>query len=330
MRTFDHIDARTMDEACEILDRYQGRAKLNAGGTDLLSVLKGDILPVYPEAIINVKTIPGLDYITEDGNVLRIGALARLSDIGQSSIIKKRYRVLAEAALSVGSPQIRNVATIGGNLCQDSRCWYYRYPRHIGGPMQCLRKGNGPCLAVKGDNRYHAILKGRKCYSVCPSDMAVALTAIDAQITIAGPKGERSIAVKNFYHPLGNALETNEMIREIEIPKKKSATRQKYIKFTLRKPIDFAIVSVAGIIALKNKICTDASIVLGAVAPMPYRAEAAEDVITGHVITKGLASKAAEKALEDAKPLSMNGYKIEIAKTLVRRLIMDVFHGHKP
>jgi xanthine dehydrogenase YagS FAD-binding subunit len=330
MRTFTHIDAHTIDEACELLDRYQGRAKLNAGGTDLLSILKGDVLPEYPEAIINTKTISGLDYIKRDGDVLRIGALARLSDIAKLSIIKKGYPVLAEAAHSVGSPQIRNVATIGGNLCQETRCWYYRYPRHIGGPIQCLRKGDGPCLAVKGDNRYHAILGGKKCFSVCPSDIAVALTALDARITIVGLKGERSIEVKDFYHPLGNALERHEMVKEIEIPRTPPRARQKYTKFTLRKPIDFAIVSVAVVITLKNKACTDARIVLGAVAPVPYRAKAAEEMIMGRTISKSLAAEAAEKALQGAKPLSMNAYKVEITKTLVRRVILDVFDGHKP
>lgn len=329
MRPFTHTDVHSVDEACELLGRYQGKAKLNAGGTDLLSVLKGDILPDYPEAVINAKTIPKLDTIQEDGGVLRIGALARLSDIAGSYMIRERYGVLAEAALSVGSPQIRNVATIGGNLCQDSRCWYYRYPRHIGGPVQCLRKGNGPCLAVKGDNRYHAILKGGKCFSVCPSDTAVALAALDAQIVLAGLKGERRIPMEDFFHPLGNALRTDEMVKEIEIPGKASPTRQRYLKFTLRKPIDFAIVSVAAVMEVKKKTCTDARIVLGAVAPMPYRTRDAEEAVTGHAVTESLASEAAETALKGAKPLSKNGYKIEIAKTLVKRAIMDVYHGSK-
>jgi xanthine dehydrogenase YagS FAD-binding subunit len=324
MRTFTHIDAHTVDEACELLNRYQGRAKLNGGGTDLLSILKGDILPGYPEAIINTKTISGLDYIRRDGDVLRIGALARLSDVVKSAMIKKAYGVLSEAALSVGSPQIRNVATMAGNLCQDSRCWYYRYPRHIGGPISCLRKGKGPCLAVKGDNRYHAILKGKKCYAVCPSDTAVALCALDAELTIAGLKGERHVAVKDFYNPLGNALEVDEMITEIVIHGSRRPKRQKYMKFTLRKPIDFAIVSVAAVMTIKDKGCADARIVLGAVAPMPYRAEAAEAVITGRPITESMVGEAAEKALEGAKPLSKNAYKVEIAKTLVRRVLMGL------
>ncbi len=322
MRTFKHIDAYSINETCELLGEYQGKAKLNAGGTDLLSTLKGDILPDYPEAILNIKTIPDLDYIREEGKVLKIGALTQLTGLVGSSVLKEKYGVLAEAALSVGSPQIRNVATIGGNLCQASRCWYYRYPRHVGGPLLCLRKGSGPCLAVKGDNRYHAILEGRKCYSVCPSDIAVALAALDARVTITGLKGERSIPVVDFFNPLGNALEANEMVKEIEIPEPTSSAEQKFLKFTLRKPIDFAIVSVAAVVTIKDKICTDARIILGAVAPRPYRAKAAAEAIIGQTINESVAAEAAEKALVGAKPLSMNAYKIEISKALVRRAIM--------
>src|SRR6185369_11886151 len=133
-----------------------------------------------------------------DGEVLRIGALARLSDLAQSPLLRQSYRALAESARVVASPQIRTVATIGGNLCQDVRCCYYRYPRQIGGPIQCARKGSGPCLAVKGDNRYHAIMEGKRCFAVCPSDTAVALAALDAQLLVAGPRGERRLAVRDF------------------------------------------------------------------------------------------------------------------------------------
>jgi xanthine dehydrogenase YagS FAD-binding subunit len=318
------MEAYSVKEACELLDEYRGKARLNAGGSDFLSVLKGDILPDYPEAVIDIKTIQGLDFIRRDGDALRIGALALLSDIAQSSLIKERYGSLLEATLSVGSPQIRNIATIGGNLCQDSRCWYYRYPRHIGGPILCLRKGKGPCLAVKGDNRYHAILEGKRCFSVCPSDLAAVLCALDAEIAIAGLKSERRVALKDFYHPLGNVLEGDEMIKEIVIPGRNKPTRQKYMKFTLRKPIDFAIVSVAAVVTVQKRSCTDARIVLGAVAPTPYRAEAAEKAMIGRALTESVAAKAAERAVAGAKPLSQNAYKVDIAKTLVRRAIMGL------
>ena len=324
MRTFTHIDAHSVNETCELLGEYQGRAKLNAGGTDLLSRLKGDIHPEYPEAIINIKTIPDLDYIREDGNILKIGALTLLSGLIASPLIKKDYPILADAAQTIGSPQIRNTATVGGNLCQESRCWYYRYPRHIGGPLLCLRKGSGPCLAVKGDNRYHAILGGKKCFSVCPSDMAVALAALDARVTITGLKGERSIPVADFFNPLGNALEMDEMVKEIEIPKTDFYPVQQFLKFTLRKPIDFAIISVAVAVTVKDAICTDARVILGAAAPMPYRAKAAEEAMIGNTFDESVAANAAEAALADAKPLSMNAYKVQISKTIVKRAIMNI------
>ena len=202
MRSFTHFDVNSIEEACAILDEYKGKACLNAGGSDLLSILKGDLLPNYPEAIVNIKTIPGLDYIKEEGGFLKLGALVRLDDIVRSSLLDKNYRLLKEAALTVATPQVRNVATIGGNLCQDTRCWYYRYPESIGGPLYCLRKGGRTCLAVKGDNRYHAIMGGKKCFAVCPSDMAVALTALEGRLIISGPKGAKHSGGRLFH--LGN------------------------------------------------------------------------------------------------------------------------------
>jgi xanthine dehydrogenase YagS FAD-binding subunit len=322
MRTFEHVNVQTVDEACALLRDSGGRAKLNAGGTDLLSLLRGDAAPRYPDLLINIKTISGLDHIREEAGMLKIGALARLADVSRSPLLNARYSVLARAAHSVAAPQIRNMATLGGNLCQEVRCWYYRYPRRIGGPIPCLRKGSGTCLAIQGDNRYHAILGARKCFAVCPSDTAVALTALDARLVIAGSLGLRTLSVPEFYHPLGNRLAEDEMVREIEMPVRPSADRQIFSKFTLRKPIDFAIVSGAVVLTLAQTICTDARIVLGAVGPAPYRATAAEAMLIGQPITPELAHLASEVALAKAKPLSGNGYKIQIAKTLVQRAIL--------
>jgi xanthine dehydrogenase YagS FAD-binding subunit len=321
MRSFKHISARTVEEACMLLVKYNGKAVLNAGGTDLLLTLKGENLFEYPEAVINIKTISGLDYIIEDDNTLKIGALTKLSDIAEHTLLTRSYTVLAEAARSVATPQIRNSATIGGNLCQDVRCWYYRYPRHIGGPILCLRKGKGVCLAVGGDNRYHAIMGGKRCFAVCPSDTAVALAALDAQILVTGTKGERKIPVTDFFSPMGNALAHDEMVREIEFPKLTMSNQQRFVKFTLRKPVDFAVVSVASIITVKADICNDARIAIGAVAPGPVRAIQAEAFMKGQSINKETAVHTAEKALAGTRPLSRNAYKIEIAKTLVKRSI---------
>jgi xanthine dehydrogenase YagS FAD-binding subunit len=323
MRSFAHINARTIDEAIALLRRYRGRAVLNAGGTDLLSTLKGEYLSRYPEAVINLKTIPDLDYIRKDDGSLRIGALARLSDIVRSPLISSNCRVLAEAARSVASPQIRNAATIGGNLCQDVRCWYYRYPDHIGGAIQCARKGSGPCLAVKGDNRYHAIMNGKRCFAVCPSDTAVALAVLDACIHVSGQEGDRTIAITDFFGPLANALRANEVVREIEIPKVSASAVQTFLKFTVREPIDFAIVSVASVITSEEGVCTDVRIALGALAPGPVRAGKAEETLKGKRIDEEIAARAAEQALSGARPLSKNAYKIEIARTLVKRAILQ-------
>ena len=323
MRSFKHISARTTDEACDLLEKYKGKAVLKAGGTDLLSILKGEILPGYPGAVIDIKTISGLDYIREEEGTLRIGALTRLSDIAKSPVVMERWGILAEASRAVATPQIRNAATLGGNLCQDVRCWYYRYPRSIGGPIICLRKGKGPCLAVKGDNRYHAILEGKRCFAVCPSDTAVALAALDGELRIAGSRGERGIPVSEFFSSLGKGLGRDEMVTEIRAPRNSGSAKQKFIKFTLRRPIDFAIVSVASVMTIENGLCADARISLGAVAPGPIRARKAEEMLKGKSLSEEGAAEAAGQALSGARPLTMNAYKIEIAKTLVKRAILE-------
>lgn len=322
MKSFKHIDAKTVKEACELLKEYQGRAKVIAGGTDLLGVLKDRIHPNYPELIINLKTISHLNYIREGSKGLQVGALTTLSQIASSPLVKERYKVLAEAAHSVATVQIRNMATMGGNLCQEVRCWYYRYPHTIGGRLICLRKGNGPCLALSGDNRYHAIFGGKGCYAVCPSDIAVALAALNASVRIEGPKIHRVVSVKEFFSALGNILQRDELVTEIQIPKSTNQARQTFLKFTLRKPIDFAMVSVASVLWFEDNICKDASVVLGAVAPFPWKVERAEEVLKGRLLNRTAAEEASEAAVVGAKPLSKNTYKIEIVKALIKRAVL--------
>jgi len=157
MKSFHHVNVKTTREAVKLLSKHEGKAKLLAGGTDLLGSLKDKILPDYPEAIINIKTIPGLDYIKEDAKGLKIGALAKLADIAKSPLVKEKYKLLAEAAEAVATPQIRNMGTIGGNICQDLRCWYYRYPHQVGGRILCYLKGGKGCYALTGENEYHSI-----------------------------------------------------------------------------------------------------------------------------------------------------------------------------
>ena len=321
MKTFDHYDARSIDEALGLLGKHRGKARLNAGGTDLLGLLKDRVLPQYPELIVNIKTIPGLDYIEEDGERLRIGALARLCDLAGSRLLQERYGVICEAALAVAGPQIRNVATIGGNLCQDVRCWYYRYPAHLGGGMLCARKGRGPCFAVKGDNRYHAVIGAGKCFAVCPSDLAVALAALDGHMTLVSHRGERRVGAGDFFSPLRNVLEADEFVKEIDVPKASVPRLQRFLKFTLRKPIDFAVVSVAAVTEVKDGIYSDARIVIGGVAPGPFRAGKAEEELIGCEPGDAVAAQAAEAALEGARPLSKNAWKIEVARALIKRTV---------
>jgi NADPH-dependent glutamate synthase beta subunit-like oxidoreductase/CO/xanthine dehydrogenase FAD-binding subunit len=178
MKSFNHIDAKTVNEAVELLKSKQGCAKLIAGGTDLLSTLKDKILPAYPETVINIKPIPNLDQISEDGGGLKIGALAKLEAIAHSSLIKEKYQLLAEAAESVATPQVRRMGTIGGNLCQDVRCWYYRYPHSVGGRIFCYLKGGKGCYALTRENQYHSIFGGWRdaptpCTTACPGGIDI-------------------------------------------------------------------------------------------------------------------------------------------------------------
>jgi xanthine dehydrogenase YagS FAD-binding subunit len=322
VKSFNHINVKTVNEACRLLREHKRKARMIAGGTDLLGILKDRILPDYPEVIINIKTIPTLDYIKEDKHGLKIGALTTLSDIAKSPVIKEKYKVLAEAAYAVGSPQIRNMATLAGNLCQDVRCWYYRYPHHIGGRILCFRKGSGRCLALSGDNRYHAILEGKRCFAVCPSDTAIALTALDAKISLAGTRKSRIVPVRDFFTTLGNVLKLGEMVTEIQVPQPLEKTKQTFLKLTLRKPIDFAVVSVASVLYFGDGICAEANIAIGGVAPVPIKAVTAERIIKGRAITPEAAAKAAEAVVASAKPLNMNAYKVEITKNLVKRAIL--------
>jgi len=177
MKPFKHKDAKTINEAIKL--QRKGKTKLIAGGTDLLGILKDKILPEYPETVINIKTIPNLDYIREDARELKVGALTKLEDIASSPIIREKYKILAEAAEAVATPHIRTMGTLGGNLCQDVRCWYYRYPNQIGGRIECYLKGGKECYALTRENQYHSVFGGLRfahtpCQSACPGHVNIA------------------------------------------------------------------------------------------------------------------------------------------------------------
>jgi len=321
MRKFTHFNASTLDEAVSILRRYRGRARAIAGGTDLLGRMKDEILPMYPEAIVNLKTIPGLDYVKEEDGVLRIGSLTRLEDIAINAIVKSKYHALAEAAHRTASPHLREMGTIGGNIAQDIRCWYYRYPDNR---FPCLRKGGGRCYAIEGDNRYHSIFGGsveKGCYAVHPSDTAPALIALDAKIRTT----RRTVDVEDFFTAdvmKTTVLNDDELVTEIQVPATTEDAMSAFIKFAPRKTIDFAMVNCAAIIAKTRGEVDTAKICLNAVYVNPYRAYKAEEAIIGKAIDEETAEAAGAAAVADAKPMSHNAYKIQIAKVMVKRAIL--------
>ncbi|MCL1896735.1 MAG: FAD binding domain-containing protein [Clostridiales bacterium] len=312
MRKFNYVDAATIEDAASALSG--GGALAIAGGTDLLCVLKDDILPDYPETLVNLKRIPGLDHIREEDGMLRIGALARIADIAGSAVIRERYTALAEAAGRVGSPQLRDMGTIGGNICQLPRCWYYRCP---GNRFHCARKGGETCNAAKGEGRYHSVFGGvNGCFAVNASDLAPALVSLGATVRTSS----RSLGIEDFFSAGDNkttVLSAGEIVTEVLIPVPASGTKSAFTKYAQRKSIDFPIVNCAAVISGGG-----ARICLNAVYATPYRAKAAEGAIAGKPINEANAEAAGEEAVSGAKALELSRYKVEIAKAMVKRAIM--------
>jgi xanthine dehydrogenase YagS FAD-binding subunit len=281
--------------------------------------MKDEILPTYPEALVNIKTIPGLDLIEEKDGTLSIGALVRLEDIATDTRIIDAYPALAEAARRTASTHLREMGTIGGNICQDIRCWYYRNQNNR---FACLRKGGGRCYAIDGDNRYHSIFGGsveQGCYAVHPSDTAPALIALDATVKTS----RRSIKAEDFFQvsvAKTTVLDDDEIVTAIQIPK--PAGKSAFVKFALRKAIDFPIVNCAAMVAISKKKVTAARICLNAVYVKPYRATAAEEAIKGKAINETNTEAAGAAAVSDARPMPYNAYMVQIAKTMVKRAIL--------
>lgn len=327
MINFKHINASSTDDALSALGRYGEGARIMAGGQDLLFRIKKYI--VQPECVINLKTIPGLSGFHHGAeNNLRIGALTTLSQIAHSVELQQSYAVLAQAAGVVASPQIRNLGTLGGNICQDVWCWYLQ------DGFSCWKSGGKFCDLAGGDSRYYgSVMGGHLCLSNHPSDTAVALAALDAKLHIVSPKGDRAIPIGDFlcgHNWVGGRLQSHtlaldEIVTEIEVPYR--PTHSAYLKFALRKSWDFAIASVAVSAVVRERVCQDLRIVLGGVATFPYRNRDAEELLRGRGIDETSAGAVAEAALANAKPLKMNEYKVGLSKTLVRRALLSLVDG---
>lgn len=313
MKPFTLITAKTLDEA--IAGLAQPDARVMAGGTDMLGVLKGNFLPQYPRTIVNIGAIEGLDYIRRDADgTLRIGALTRVSDIAASDLVDAGYEALRRAAKKTASHNLRNMGTIGGNICQFVRCWYMRATDNY---FFCTRKGGETCYADTGDNRYHSIFGGVSgCISVNCSDLAPALVVLNAQIVTT----KRTIAAESFWAvktPGSTVLHDDELVKEIVFPPLPSGARSAFLKFSLRNTIGFPIVNCASMVG-----GGEARVCLNAVHPKPYRALAAEEVVKGRVIDEALAEQAGEAAVRAARPRELSTYKVQIAKVLVKRTLL--------
>ncbi|HXQ69737.1 MAG TPA: FAD binding domain-containing protein, partial [Pyrinomonadaceae bacterium] len=269
----------------------------------------------------------GLDRITVNARGLTIGALVTLNELEEHAGVRKSFPGLAEAAHSIATPQIRNLGTVGGNLCQRPRCWYFRLEEVV-----CLKKGGSECYAAKGENKYNAILGGGPSYIVHPSDLAPMLLALGARVTVSGAAGKRVIPLDKFFTLPSegnirreNVLGNDDIITEVFVPASALAARSTYLKFKERESLDFALASVAAAVQIaSNRTVRDARIVLGGVAPIPWRVPAAEKFLAGKELKPDVLAEAAKIALADAKPLEKNAYKVPLAQTLVRRALAKV------
>jgi len=318
MKPFAYARPKAVTEALELT---RGGATVMAGGTDLLGLMKDGI--AAPERIVDIRDLEPLrGWTRSKGKGLRIGALVPLAELETSAELAKLLPIVGEALRPAATLQLRTMGTVGGNLLQRNRCWYFRdeaYP--------CWLKGGVRCFAVDGDNRLHAIVGAEECVAVAPSDLAPALIAYDASIGLNGSRGSRTMPLSDlFVTPHGrvrreHAITPDELIVEIRVPENALARRGAFEKAMERKTWSFALVSVAVSVKIIGGVARDARIVLGGVAPVPWRARDAEKLLEGRALDEAACQAAADAALEKAEPLKDNGYKVPLARELVRRTL---------
>ncbi len=311
---FAYVRPTSLDETVEQLSKPG--ARLHAGGTDLIGCLRDQVFAA--SSVVSLSSVPGLDAIekTAEGG-LRIGALVRVARLAGEPEVRARFRALADAASVVASPQLRAQGTIGGNLCQKPRCWYYR------GEFHCLRKGGEQCFAVRGENHFHCVLGGDGCYIVHPSDTAPALVALQALARITGPDGSRVVPVEGFHVPPSvdprreTVLEPGELVTEIVLPAPAAGMVSSYRKVRARGSWDFALAGVALALVIDGSRVREARVVLSGAAPVPWRARGAEAALAGRKLDAKSAAAAAEAAVTGAEPLEHNGYKVALFRGLI-------------
>ena len=341
MQRFAWMSARTVSQAAaaataitaELMTRPADAtpteaAIVKAGGLDVLDLLKENLLA--PARLVSLREIPGLDVIAEEAGELRIGAMATLARVAADASVGQRYPALADALRSAASPQIRNVATLGGNLLQRPRCWYFRAEA-----FRCLRKGGGHCFAHGGENQYHAIFDNQACAIVHPSTAATVLVALGASVTLADAGGAtRRVLLEDFLvgpdqdMQRENDLRPHEILIAVHLPPASPDAGMAYLKQGQKESFDWPLADVAVVLERNPAgVCKRARVVLGAAAPVPYRAARAEAALTGRRVDETLAKEAAQAAIQGATPLSRNGYKLPLFATLVRRAVLQAEAG---
>ncbi len=322
MKNFTYFRPSSPEQAVALLENRWGNTELLAGGTDLHDMQKEYI--AQPGRVVSLTGIGALGTIQIDNAVARIGAGAKLSAIAEHPRLKELFAALTTAAGEIGGPQIRNMGTLGGNLCQRNRCWYFR-DEHT----PCLLKGGQRCFALDGENKYHALFaQGHRCVIVNPSTLAPALIAVGASVNILGPKGKRTTDLAKFFKAPSSAadrehvLEPNEMVLDVTIPVRTlaSASYEVRHKQAYDWPLVQAAVAFAG--GRNGAKATNVKIVLGHVAPTPHIAEAAARALEGREITEASAGAAGRAAAEGAKPLTQTAYKIKLVEVAVKRALL--------
>ena len=324
MRSFEWVDAQSVEQAVTLLGEGSERRPVvaKAGGMDLLDLMKGGVMA--PHRVVNLKTIKGLDGVRFDARQgLELGALVTLARLSRENEVRRRYVALADAAEHAATPQVRNAATIGGNLLQRPRCWYYRNDFFHGA-------GGDDVERVRdGQNQYHAIFDNQRTVMVHASTPATALVAYGAQVELTGPGGKsRLVSVADFLlppdmkRPTDTLIAPNELLTHVRIPAPEAGTKAAYHKQGERESYDWPLCDVAVVLRMEGRTVRKAAIALGWVAPTPRRAAEAEKLLVGKTLDEGLAQQVAKAAVSGATPLSKNAYKVPLLETVIRRTVL--------
>jgi xanthine dehydrogenase YagS FAD-binding subunit len=326
MRAFEYASPTTKEQAVSLLGNSWDDAVL-AGGTDLLSMMKDEI--ATPKRLVNIKDIPelrGVKFSPRDG--LRIGALVTIQELVDSADVRQRYSVISKTASEIAGPQIRNMATIGGNLCQRPRCWYYR-----AGFGLLAKDEKGEPLVPAGENRYHAILgNSGPAYFVSPSTLAPLFIALGASVRLYGPKGRREVLAEKFFRIPQSETERehdlmpNEIVTEVIVPPLAGARCATY-EVRQKEAMDWPLALASIALKMSGNKVTSARVVMGHVAPVPWRSQEAEAALVGKAISEEVAKAAGDQAVANAKSLGQNGYKIQLARVAVKRAILEAAKG---